>query len=195
MPAFGEVVYNPIDLIVAKLNNDNTYGTPQRIDYFEKVSFDFEADTDEIKSGGLIVEALSIATKVTGTMDNGALNFASMSIIQGDTPPAVYGSTPNQYQYVDWTVGGAGNPYFGLMVLFATTLGGAFIAGFPKAMLDKKPGFDIDQNKFRVGSADFSAFAPSTLSRRVARGMKMETAPANLPLTSAYMQGFFAGMF
>jgi len=82
-----------------------------------------------------------------------------------------------------------------MMVLYATTLGGAFIAGFPKSMLNKKPGFDIDQNKFRVGSAEFSAFAPSTISRRVARGMKMETAPTSLPLTSAYMQGFFNGMF
>jgi len=195
MPQFSEVIYNPIDLIVAKLNNDNTFGTPVRIDYFEKVAFDFEADTDEIKSAGLIVEALSIATKVTGNMDNGALNYAAMTIIQNDTPPSVYGTTPNQYQYVDWTVGGAGNPYFGMMVLYATTLGGAFIAGFPKSMLNKKPGFDIDQNKFRVGSAEFSAFAPSTISRRVARGMKMETAPTSLPLTSAYMQGFFNGMF
>lgn len=194
MPQFAEVIYNPTDLIVAKLNNDNTYGTPVRIDYFEKVAFDFEADTDEIKAGGLIVEALSIATKVTGSMDNGALNFAAMSILQGDTPPAVYGTTPSQYQYLDVTVGGAGNPYFGLMVQYASTLGGAVIVGFPKSMLSKKPGFDIDQNKFRVGSAEFGAYAPSTISRRVARVLKYETAPT-MTLSSAYMQGFFNGMF
>lgn len=194
MPQFAEVIYNPTDLIVAKLNNDNSYGTPVRIDYFEKVAFDFEADTDEIKAGGLIVEALSIATKVTGSMDNGALNFAAMSIIQGDTPPAVYGTTPSQYQYLDITVGGAGNPYFGLIVQYASTLGGALLACFPKVMLTKKPGFDIDQNKFRVGSAEFGAYAPSTISRRVARLLKYETAPT-MQLTSAYIQGVMSGMF
>lgn len=194
MPAYSEVVYNPTDLIVAKLNNDNTYGTPVRIDYFEKVTFDFEADTDEIKSGGLIVEALSIATKVTGSLDNGALNFAAMSIIQGDTPTTSYGVTPNQYQYADITVGGSGNPYFGLIVLYASTLGGNLLAGFPKAMLSKKPAFEVDQNKFRVGSAEFGAYAPSVISRRVARLLKYETA-TTLQLTSAYVQGIFNGMF
>lgn len=194
MPAFSEVIYNPIDLIVAKLNTDNSYGTPVRVDYFEKVAFDFEADEDEIKSGGLIVEKLSIATKVTGTMDNGALNFAAMSILQGDAPTTVYSTTPNQYQYTDITVGGAGNPYFGLLVQYASTLGGSLIAGFPKSMLTKKPGFDIDQNKFRVGSAEFNALAPSVISRRVARLLKYETAPSFV-LTSAYVQGFFSGMF
>jgi len=194
MPQFSEVIYNPIDLIVAKLNNDNTYGTPVRIDYFEKVAFDFEADTDEIKSGGLIVEALSIATKVTGSSENGALNFAAMSIIQGDTPTSVYQTTPSQYQYADIQVGGAGNPYFGQIVQYASTLGGGALVGFPKSMLSKKPGFDIDQNKFRVGSAEWSAFAPSTISRRVCRILKYETAPT-MQLTSAYIQGFFNGMF
>ena len=194
MPQFSEVLYNPVDYIVAKLNNDNSYGTPQRIDYFEKVTFDFEADTDEIKSAGMIVEALSIATKVTGSSDNGALNFAAMSIIQTDTPTSVYGTTPNQYQYADIQVGGAGNPYFGQIVQFASTLGGGALVGFPKSMLDKKPGFDIDQNKFRVGSAEWSAFAPSVISRRVCRILKYETAPT-MVLTSAYIQGFFNGMF
>jgi len=194
MPQFAEVIYNPTDLIVAKLNNDNSYGTPVRIDYFEKVAFDFEADTDEIKAGGLIVEALSIATKVTGSLDNGAMNFAAMSIIQGDVPTSVYATTPSQYQYADITVGGAGNPYFGLIVQYASTLGGALLACFPKAMLSKKPGFDIDQNKFRVGSAEFGAYAPSTISRRVARLLKYETAPTML-LTSGYIQGVMNGMF
>jgi len=194
MPQFSEVIYNPTDLIIAQLTGSNTYGTPVRVDYFEKVAFDFEADEDEIKSGGLIVESLSIATKVTGSMDNGALNYAAMSVLQGDTPTTIYQTTPNQYQYADITVGGAGNPYFGMLVQYATTLGGALIVGFPKAMLTKKPGFDIDQNKFRVGSADFKAVAPSALIRRAARLLKYETAPT-MQLTSAYVQGFFNGMF
>jgi len=194
MPQFSEVIYNPTRVIVASLANDNTYGTPVDVDYFEKVSFDFEADEDEIKSGGLIVEILSVATKATGTMDNGALNFAAMGIIQGDSPIATYGVTPNRYQYMDVTVGGAGNPYFGMIVTYASTLGGNLLVGFPKAMLTKKPGFDVDQNKFRVGSADFKAVAPSTLSRRVARLIKYETA-TSLTLSSAYIQGIFSGMF
>ncbi len=46
MPQFSEVLYNPYDIIVAKLNSDNTFGTPQRIDYFDKIGFSVSADQD-----------------------------------------------------------------------------------------------------------------------------------------------------
>lgn len=194
MPQFSEVIFNPTRVVVAQLNNDNTYATPVDIDYFQKMSFDIDADEDEIKSAGLIVEALSIATNVNGSASNGSLNYAAMGIIQGDTPTTSYGTTPNRYQYVDITVGGAGNPYFGMIVSYASTLGGNLIVGFPKTLLKQKPGFDVDQNKFRIGQMDFRAFAPNTIIRRAARLLKYETA-ASIVLSSAYFAGFFNGMF
>jgi len=197
MPAFAEVLYNPTRAIVAKLNSDNTFGTPQEIDYIQKLDFDFGADTDTIKSAGLIVEKLSIATEVTGNIGMAAMNFAAMSILMGDTPPSVYGTTPNQYQYLDITLGGSGNPYFGLVVVYAATLGGNVIVGFPKAMLDKKAGFTMDQNKFRLGEAAWGAVAPSTTLRRCARVMKNETATSTggVTLSSAWFASFFSGYF
>lgn len=191
---FSEVLYNPTRIVVAALQNDNTYGTPVDVDYFMKMGFTIEADEDEIKSGGLIVEKLSIATKVAGDFSNGSLNFAAMSIVQGDSPSSVYSSTPNRYQYLDVTVGGSGNPYFGMIVEVKSTLGGNALIGFPKSMLKVKPGFTMDQNKFRVGEAGFEAFAPNQQIRRVARILKYETA-ASIQLTAAYFNGFFNGVF
>lgn len=194
MPAFSEVLYNPYDVLVAKLNSDNTFGTPQRIDYFDKIGFSIPADEDQIMSGGQIVEILSIAKECEGTLFMGAMNFAAASILHNDAAGTVYSTTPNQYQYLDITTGGSGNPYFALMAVFATTLGGAVIIGFMKAMLKQKPSFEMDQNKFRVGEAGFRAVAASQTIRRAARVLKYETAPATLAVSAANFTGFFSGM-
>jgi hypothetical protein len=194
MPAFSEVFYNPSDVIVAKLNSDNTFGTPQRVDYFNKISFEIPSDNDEIMTGGMIVEKLSIAKEVDGTFEMGAMNYAAASILYGDAPVAVYGSTPNQYQYLDLTTGGAGNPYFAMIVRVESTNGGAALLGFMKCILKQKPGFTMDQNKFRIGPAGFNAVAPSQVIRRACRVVKYETAPATLNVVSGLFTGFFNGM-
>ncbi len=195
MPQFSEVLYNPYDIIVAKLNSDNTFGTPQRIDYFDKIGFSVSADQDQIMTGGMIVEKLSIATEVDGTFSMGAMNFAAASILHSDAAGTVYQTTPNQYQYLDITTGGSGNPYFAMIAKFASTLGGAVLVGFPKAMLKQKPSFTMDQNKFRVGEAGFNAVAPSQVIRRACRVIKYETDPGTLNVVTGLFTGFFNGMF
>lgn len=190
---FAGVIYNPKRIIVSTVSAAGVFGTPVDLDYFQKASFDVEADQDEIKSGGLIVEKLSVATKVVGTLSSGSLNFLARAIMEGDTPTSIYGSSPNQYQYLDITVGGPGNPYFAMIIEYAATFGGNVLIGFPKSMLTQKLGNDVDQNKFRIGEAEFEAVAPNPLIRRACRILKYETA-ATMQLTSGYMTGFFNGM-
>lgn len=190
---FAGVLYNPKRIIVASVSGAGVFGTPVDVDYFQKASFDVESDTDEIKSGGLIVEKLSVATKVVGTLSSGSLNFLARAIMEGDTPTSVYGVSPNQYQYLDMTVGGAGNPYFAMIIDYAASYGGNVLIGFPKVMLTKKLGNDVDQNKFRVAESAFEAVAPNPLIRRACRTLKYETA-ASIQLTSVYVTGFFNGM-
>lgn len=189
MPAYAEVIYNPTAAYIASLNNDDTYDAPVQIDYLGKLSFEFEADQDELMSGGMIVEMLAIPKKVTGEITQGALNMAAMSTMCGYTFTE-YSTTPNRYGILQVKTGGAGMPYFGLIVSYASTLGGNLLAGFPKAMLDTMPGFDVDQNKFRIGNANFSGVAPSQNIRIAALIKKNETA-ASIPTTAQGFLDFF----
>lgn len=190
MPQFAEVIYNPYAAYVAALNLDNTYGTPVQIDYLGKLSFQFEHDQDELMSGGQIVEKMSIAKKATGELTQGAMNFAALAIMIGETA-ADYGVTPSQYSILDARTGGSGMPYFGLIVAYAATNGANMLAGFPKAMLQTVPGFDVDQNKFRIGSANFDAVPPSQNVRKVVRMRRYETA-ASIPTTANAFLDFFS---
>lgn len=189
MVAYSEVLYNITEAKVALLANDNTYGTPVAIDYLQTLTFEYEADTDEIMSGGLIVETLAIVKKATGEVSNAAMNWAAMAVMCGLTA-GDYGTTPNQYGVMDFAVGGAGLPYFGLIMRAEATLGGNVIIGFPKAKLQTYPGFEMDQNKFRLGSAGFDAVAPSTTVRKAVRVKKNETA-GSVPTSAADFLAFF----
>jgi hypothetical protein len=190
MPAFSEVIYNPTEVLVAALQSGNTYGTPVAIDYMQKVSFETEADQDEIKSGGVIVEALAIPTKIAGELEVAALNLTQTATMLGYNAQT-YGVDPNQYGVMDGIMGGQGLPYFGMLVRYQATLGGDLIVGFPKAMLETVPSFDVDQNKFRVGSANFNAYAPST-TRRAAYRFKKNQVGASLASQYATAGNFLA---
>ena len=189
MPVYGEVIYNPTEVMIAKLKNDNTYEAPVAVEYLGKLSFEVEADTDELMSGGMIVETLAIPKKNTGEMTMGKLNMAAMAAMC-NYPTGEYYSTPNRVSVLDMLMGGEGLPFFGMIVAYASTLGANLMVGFPKAKLQTVPGFDVDQNKFRIGSANFDAIAPSTTVRKAARFKLNETAA-----TIASFYGASAGNF
>ncbi|MBL8162456.1 MAG: hypothetical protein JNJ61_10760 [Anaerolineae bacterium] len=175
MPQYGEVIYNPIEVYVATLNVDNTFGTPVAIDYLGKVSFNPEADSDDLMSAGMIVETLRIAKIVTGEISQGSLDFASLAVLCGITP-GNYSTTPNRYSVADFKMGGAGLPYFGMIIHYASTLGANAFIGFPKAKLDTIPGFESDQNKFVIRNTGFSAVPVNTTGRNAFRIRRNETA-------------------
>lgn len=194
MTQYAEVIFNITEAWIAALLTGNTYGTPVAIDLIGKISFNYESDTDLLMSAGLVVESLAIPKMAKGEITQGSLDFAAMATMCGFLA-GNYGVTPNQYGVMDVEVGGDGLPYFGLLVAYAATLGANTYAGFPKAKLDTVPGFDVDQNKFRVGKAGFNGFAPSITTRKVVRYRKNETgqslAAAGYSASGAAFLGFF----
>jgi hypothetical protein len=193
MPQYSEVTYNVTEAYVAALTVTNTYGTPVPIDYIGKFSFTVESDTDELMSAGQIVETLAIPKKNTGELSQGSLDFNAMAVLCGYTQ-GNYSTTPNQYAVLDMLMGGSGLPFFGLLVAYASTLGGNVLVGFPKAKLQTVPGFEADQNKFTVRTAGFDAIAPTTTRRASARIRRQETA-ATLAAGYGASAGAFLGYF
>ena len=192
MPEFGDVIYNISGMYVAALQSDNTFGEPAFVEYGQDYSWDYEADTDEIMSYGQIVETLAIIKKATGTMKEASLNMASKSIMTG-TSESESGTSPNKIATIDFQTGGAGLPYFGIIVA-GSSVAGNVLAGFPKCKLQTIPSFKIEQNKFRLGEAKVDMLPPSSLIRKVSRIRRNETA-ASIPTTGAGFDAFFAGMF
>lgn len=193
MPQYSEVYFTPKIAYVAALQVDNTYGTPQLVEYLQKFEFEFESDTDEIMSGGQIVETLSIPKRATGTISMAAMNYSALSILSGYAEDP-QGTTPNRYNTIDVVTGGEGMPYFGIIAEYASTLGGNLLAGFPKAQLSTVPGFTVDQNKFRIGETEIYMVSPSQIIRKCARLRKFETA-SPIPTTAEGFEAFFASLF
>jgi hypothetical protein len=187
--SFARELYNITGMYVAALQNDNTYGDPVAVDLLMKADWDVEADTDELKSAGMIVSTLAIPTKATGTLSQGALDFAAMVVLCGFANGS-YGVDPTDYNVMDVLLGGAGLPFWGGIVRYEGTLGSNALIGFPKAKLQKVPGFTVNQNKFRIGEAAFDAVAPSTTHRGNVRMKKYRTATA-IPTTAAAFLNFF----
>lgn len=183
MPSYGDVIYNPYEAFAAALLPNLTYGPPSRVDYMGKVSFEYESDTDELKSGGMIVETITIPTKVTGEIEQGSLDYITWAIMTG-FGAAEYSTTPNRYYRSTVKLGGEGLPYFGLIIAYAALSGANLLVGFPKVKLDTVPGFDQEQNKFRLSNSNFSGLAVSTSNRGAVVYQKNETAKS-VPATSA----------
>jgi len=193
MPEYGDVIQNITAMYVAALGSDNSYGTPALIDYGQQLSWEFESDTDEIKSYGLIVESLAIPIKATGTLVQASMDLASFAIMTSNSS-SESDSAPDRVKTVDVQVGGSGLPYFGIIAAFASPSGANVIAGFPKCMLETVPGFNVEQNTFRVAEVSINMFSPSTTIRKVSRYKKYETAAA-IPSDASGFDTFFDGMF
>jgi hypothetical protein len=189
MASYGDVIYNPTAAYAAAWLAGNTFGTPVPIDYIGTLSFEYESDTDQVKSGGMIVETITIPTKVAGEMNQGSLDYLTWGVMTGFAANE-YSTTPNRYYITTPKLGGEGLPYFGLIVAYAAVGGANLLVGFPKAKLDNVPGFTVDQNKFRIGSANWTAVAASTITRMAGLYKKYETASA-IPTTAAAFLQFF----
>lgn len=189
MPNYGDVIYNPYQAYAAPLLAGNVYGLPSLVDYLGTITYEYESDNDELMSAGMVVETLSIPKKITGEIDQGSLDYITWAIMTG-FGASEYSTTPNRYYRTTVKLGGEGLPYFGLIVAYAAIGGANLLCGFPKVKLDTVPGFDAEQNKFRLGKANFSGMAISQVNRGAAIYQKNETAK-NVPSTAALFLDYF----
>lgn len=189
MPSYGDVIYNPFQAYAAPLLANNTYGLPSLVDYLGTITYEYESDNDDLMSGGMVVETISIPKKITGEINQGSLDYITWGIMTGFSA-AEYSTTPNRYYRSTVKLGGEGLPYFGLIVAYAAIGGANLLCGFPKIKLDTVPGFDSEQNKFRLGKANFSGMAVSQTNRGAALYQKNETSKS-VPSTAALFLDFF----
>ncbi len=179
MPEYGEVAFTLMDIKVAALASDNTYGTPVSLGYGQSLEFSAQADSDMIKAYGMGVELLRVITHATGTLSQGQLDFAGYAILIGNGfDKNDFGTTPAQYSQVDIQVGGSGLPYFGLVGKLAGVVGADLHVGFSKSMLDTMPSFTVEQNKFVLPSAAMTMITPDVTNRLLLSYETHETAEA-----------------
>lgn len=191
--SYGDIIYNITDIKVSALASDNSYGTPVSLIEGQKLTWEFVMDEDSIKSYGLVTNSLSIATHAEGSLEQAALDFGAYAIMLG-TSATTAGVSPNETATMDFEVGGAGLPYFGIMATYVAPSGANLIVGFPKCQLKAIPPFSAEQNQFRTGEVSIKMFAPSTTVRKLVRYIKNETA-ATLPTLSADWDTWFTDLF
>lgn len=194
MPEYGEVLYNINTAYVAALDlDDNTYGTPVRFHYMEQFEFEFEADEDEIKSGGMVVDKLSITNKATGKITNASMNMAAMLVMYG-LQSSTSGSGDTEMTEMDFLVGGEGNGWFGMIMRAEAKNGANALIGFPKCMMSGLPPFQMGQNEFRRAEMDWEAIAGDEAIRKIMRLRRYKTAN-NVPTTAEGFDLYFDGFF
>lgn len=174
-PTYGEVSFSIEGLSIATLNSDGTYGTPVSLVYGQTFGFTSEADTDQLKAFGMIVETLTVPTHFTGTFTQGAIDIDAYEIMCGLTAD-VSGSSPSGQTDLSFTAGGSGLPYFGMIGRLAGVQGAGVLVGFPKMMLDSYPSFEVEQNRFIMPETSARAIVQDTTSRMAAKVRMLETA-------------------
>lgn len=193
MTAFGEVIYNITNMYVATPLGGGVFGPPAHVDLLSMFSYQFAADDDQIKAYGLVVELLTINTHIEGEIQQASIDAVVHQILTGEDSSSS-GTTPDRVVTADALVGGAGLPYFAWIAEYASLDGARFVAGAAKCKLDVRPGFQADQNKFRIGQAGLKMIAPSTTARIALRTKRIEGA-YTFPTDAAGFATFFSGFY
>lgn len=147
MPDYGEVAFTLKALQVAALSSGGTYGTPVALDYEQTLTIEPQADTQEIKSRGLLKKLLTVITHANLSFQEAKINEDALAIIAGMTS-STSGSTPNELTQARLAAGGAGLPRFGLIGRLVSEDGAGDLVGLPDCKLDTAPALTINQNEF-----------------------------------------------
>lgn len=193
MTDFGEIIYNITNMYVARPLGGGVFGPPARLAYLGKFTFEFQSTQDSIRAYGLVAERITIAEEGQGTIEQATLEAVPLQIMTGEDSSSS-GTTPNQVVTTDHHVGGAGLPYWAWICEYASLDGARMIAGNPKSIFDKKPGFMGDQNKFALRNAGFNMLTPDTAIRKILRTLRVEST-YTLPTDSAGFATFFDGFY
>jgi hypothetical protein len=173
--AFGTVVFTLRNLRIAGLLPNLSYVTQSySLEHGSELSFEVMADTDQLRSYGMIAELLSVVTHLEFTLINASLDpdgmFPMTGIDWGSS-----GSAPNQVATADILAGDDGLPYFGIVGDFASLYGSSVLIGLRRCKLDTLPGWKVEMNKFRIAETKGKAIVIDTTTRRLHRVRRYET--------------------
>lgn len=189
---FAEVSFSLVEVVVAPYNS-GAYNVPISMDKDQKVMIEFQADTDDLRDSGAVVDFLTVVTHATLTIGYGGIDHDALAILSG-TSTSTSGTTPNQVRTHDWQAGADGLPYFGFIGVGRATNGARIAVGCPKAILDTFPSWELDgtQNKFIINETAGRAAADSALSNLIVRVRSYETASDySTPDSAATFLAFF----
>lgn len=189
-----EELYTLLALYVAKLNNDNSFGTPAELLKVDEFSYDTQHDTDEIKDKGDISELIAIMTQVEGSVSNASMSWTARAIITGETVSSSSAAN-GTVQTMDIGAGGEGTPYVGIVAVYAVLQSQRAVIGIPKAKFEK-PSFSAGQNAFVTHEMNFRSARPGSSGSAHVRP-KLYEAAADLPdfTAAADWDTFFSGVF
>ena len=190
--SFGEVSYTLTDLLVARFDfNAGTYGNPVALSNGQMAEIEVEADNDQLRGYGQKTRLLSVNVGAKVMIGQGGIDIAALVIMAG-VSTQTSGTTPNRVRTVDFSAGGAGLPYFGMIGVAATDDGGYAAVGLKAVKLNSFPKFTLDgkENKFNMSETEGYAVP---VSSRLHRIKFFETASDwTAPTTGANFLAFFS---
>lgn len=196
---FAEVSFGLAEILVMRyVNASNTYtGALVNWETDQLYSCEPQADTDDQRDSGAVVDGITIMTMASISVGYGAWHAAAVVTAFGATASSS-GTTPNQVAQHDFRAGGIGLPYIGLIAASLTQDGGVLVVGHPKLKFNSTPPMEWDgkENQFHVAEVEGRAFAVSALTgmfMRVKRFETLATWTAAKPTTAAQFAAFFAG--
>lgn len=161
---FGEVMFTLSGLIVASYNPiADTYGTPAVVSGGQTLDVEPEADTDQLREYGSIVELLAVIKGAKLKLSAGGYDYSVFAILSGFAE-TISGTDPNQKRTMKVKTGGSGMKYFGAIGEGEATDGSKVLVGLPKAMLNTFPKamFNGTENKFSTSETEgYAAGNPS----------------------------------
>lgn len=129
------------------------YGTSAALNVLQSVEIDPEHATDEVRNLGAVERMLSVMEKANLTLEMGGLEWAGlakMTSMANTTSGSGSGAvTTNEY-----AGGGAGLPYFGLIVQLEADDGGVIHAYLRWCKLSTYPPVSANMNEFANPSID-----------------------------------------
>lgn len=195
-PSPGEIVYTIQKIYGAQLDTQtNVYGTPFTIDYVQDGDVNHNHDTDEIKAGGMIRELLSVHVGSEVSFTEAWLPADAVTAITGETE-SQSGDSGNRVWTRDMSGAGEGNPYVGIILVFAALGAARKVIGLAKCQADKKQQFQAQQNQFRTGELKFMVASATANTNLIVRGRRYE-AVGDVPdfTQQANFQSYFDGFF
>jgi hypothetical protein len=173
---FGEVIYLCTNIIVASYNSvTDTFGTPISLAVGQMLTVEPEADTDQLRTYGVVGDVLSVPTGAKITLGAGAIDRDALGAI-GGAANYTSGLTPNRVVTTDWKMGEDGElPYFGAIGTARGTNGVLVAVGIQKAKLNVQPKYTLDGKENKFNLLEIEGYAAPVERSNIWMGVRTKT--------------------
>jgi len=155
MPTFGEIPYGLEDCKVAPITGTSTVGTLVDVPGVRSVSFNVEADSDELEGDNQVISKVRKAPSLSGSVELGKINLAAIAVLRGVTASTT-GSTPNSITTIQ-EPDTASNAWFQLVGQAPDTesTGSAYRVTLNKLISTSGPDETMEVNSWNTPTIDF----------------------------------------